>query len=219
MVVHVTDPIQAPPLHSDTPRAPPPAAPHCESGGRCPLQLAGRLGSWAPGPRPHVRSLDRPIKIQPSACAHCISSLRFAPTTNLDLHHVPQPHPSTHRWPFPLPATPASPSRLQQSVSRPLATFESASPLTGPKLATQPYLRRALCLPAVIASPILQLLAHAVIAHNIPSRDRFVPKPAVASHPAPAALHTQPRASSPSSRPPTPPRCRAKRGYTSSPCS
>lgn len=186
-------------------------------GARCNL-----LAGWDPGllgPRPHVRSLDRPIKIQPSACAHCISSLRFAPTTNLDLHHVPQPHPSTHRWPFPLPATPASPSRLQQSVSRPLATFESASPLTGPKLATQPYLRRALCLPAVIASPILQLLAHAVIAHNIPSRDRFVPKPAVASHPAPAALHTQPRASSPSSRPPTPPRCRAKRGYTSSPCS
>lgn len=78
----------------------------------------------------------------PAVCL-CISSLRFAPTTKLDLHHVPQPHPSTHRWPFPLPATPASHLPPPEKVSRPLATFESASPLTSPKLATQPYLRRA----------------------------------------------------------------------------
>lgn len=63
--VHVTDPIQAPPLQ--TPRAPPPAAPHCESGGCC--WQAGLAGFKAT----HVGSLDHPIKIQPSACAfhHC----------------------------------------------------------------------------------------------------------------------------------------------------
>lgn len=134
--VHVTDPIQAPPLQ--TPRAPPPAAPHCESGGRRCWQ-AGLAGVKAT----HAGSLDRPIKIQPSACAFHHCGLPRPPsstsTTCLNLTRQPiaglflsQPHPP-----------PTSHLPPPEKVSRPLATFESASPLTSPKLATQPYLRRA----------------------------------------------------------------------------
>lgn len=95
--VHVTDPIQAPPLQ--TPRAPPPAAPHCESGGRRCWQ-AGLAGFKAT----HAGSLDHPIKIQPSACAFHHCGLPRPPsstsTTCLNLTRQPiaglflsQPHP------------------------------------------------------------------------------------------------------------------------------